>query len=106
MQFLENDFTNIEYTNWTANFNDIYLDLSSETRHINKTESSEFINNMNVSMASDAFFPFRDNIDKYSQYGVKYILQPGGRIRDNDIIKACDDYGILICISGVRVFTH
>ena len=106
MQFLENDFTNIEYTNWTANFNDIYLDLSSETRHINKTESSEFINNMNVSMASDAFFPFRDNIDKCSQYGVKYILQPGGRIRDNDIIKACDDYGILICISGVRVFTH
>ena len=64
------------------------------------------IDNMNVSMASDAFFPFRDNIDKCSQYGVKYILQPGGSIRDNDIIKACDDYGILMCISGVRVFTH
>jgi len=106
-QFVENDFTNIEYANWISNFDDGYWKSKfPESRYINKKEASEFINNMNVSMASDAFFPFRDNIDKCSQYGVKYILQPGGSIRDNNIIEACNDYNIVMCMSGIRVFTH
>ena len=61
---------------------------------------------LQLSLASDAFFPFRDNIDKCSQFGVKYILQPGGSVADDGIIEACNDYGILMCMSGIRVFTH
>jgi phosphoribosylaminoimidazolecarboxamide formyltransferase/IMP cyclohydrolase len=59
-----------------------------------------------VCLASDAFFPFRDSIDRASQSGVKYVVQPGGSVRDDIVIEACDEYGMVMAFSGVRLFHH
>lgn len=56
--------------------------------------------------ASDAFFPFRDNIDTLAEYGVKAIIQPGGSIRDEEVIQACDEHGIAMVFTGHRHFRH
>ncbi len=57
-------------------------------------------------LASDAFFPFRDGIDEAAKLGVKAIIQPGGSIRDQDIIDACEEHGISMVFTGVRHFKH
>ncbi|UCH72399.1 MAG: bifunctional phosphoribosylaminoimidazolecarboxamide formyltransferase/IMP cyclohydrolase, partial [Thermoplasmatales archaeon] len=57
-------------------------------------------------MASDAFFPFRDAVDLAAKAGVKAIIQPGGSIRDGEVIKAADEYGISMVFSGQRYFRH
>ncbi|MBX1885834.1 bifunctional phosphoribosylaminoimidazolecarboxamide formyltransferase/IMP cyclohydrolase [Campylobacter peloridis] len=57
-------------------------------------------------LASEAFFPFRDSIDEASKVGVKAIIEPGGSIRDEDIIKAANEYGIALYFSGIRHFLH
>ncbi len=59
-----------------------------------------------VSLSSDAFIPFRDTIDRARQSGVRYVVQPGNSIRDNDVIKACNDYGMVMVFSGTRLFHH
>ena len=59
-----------------------------------------------VSLGSDAFFPFGDNIDRAALSGVSYIAQPGGSIRDDLVIKACDKYGIVMAFTGMRLFHH
>ncbi|MCF7801879.1 MAG: bifunctional phosphoribosylaminoimidazolecarboxamide formyltransferase/IMP cyclohydrolase [Candidatus Marinimicrobia bacterium] len=57
-------------------------------------------------LASDAFFPFRDSIDKLAGTGVKAIIQPGGSIRDEEVIQACNEHGIAMVFTGVRSFKH
>lgn len=59
-----------------------------------------------VSLGSDAFFPFRDNIDRAQASGVSYVVQPGGSVRDDAVIQACDEYGMVMCFTGVRLFHH
>ncbi len=59
-----------------------------------------------VVLGSDAFFPFSDNIDRAAKSGVKYIVQPGGSVRDDIVIKAADDYGMVMVCNGVRLFHH
>lgn len=59
-----------------------------------------------VSLVSDGFIPFRDNIDHASKHGVKFIAQPGGSTRDADIESACKDYGIAMVHTGLRLFHH
>jgi phosphoribosylaminoimidazolecarboxamide formyltransferase/IMP cyclohydrolase len=59
-----------------------------------------------VSLSSDGMIPFRDTIDRAYESGVAYVLQPGGSIRDEDVIKACNDYGIVMAFSGLRLFHH
>ena len=59
-----------------------------------------------VSLASDAFFPFRDNIDRASQSGVSYVSQPGGSVRDDLVIGAADEYGMAMAWSSLRLFHH
>jgi phosphoribosylaminoimidazolecarboxamide formyltransferase/IMP cyclohydrolase len=59
-----------------------------------------------VSVASDAFFPFADNIERAAKSGVSYIAQPGGSIRDNEVIEACNQHGIAMAFTGVRLFHH
>jgi phosphoribosylaminoimidazolecarboxamide formyltransferase/IMP cyclohydrolase len=59
-----------------------------------------------VSLSSDAFFPFRDSIDRAYKSGVKYVVQPGGSLRDDDVIQACNEYGMVMACSGVRFFHH
>ena len=59
-----------------------------------------------VSLASDAFFPFGDNVERAHRSGVAYIAQPGGSIRDDHVIAACDRYGIAMAFTGLRLFHH
>lgn len=59
-----------------------------------------------VTLGSDAFFPFDDNIERAFRSGVKYIAQPGGSIRDQDVIDACNRHGIAMCFTGLRLFHH
>lgn len=59
-----------------------------------------------VSLGSDAFFPFSDNIERAKKSGVSFIAQPGGSIRDDAVIEACDRYGIAMAFTGVRLFHH
>jgi phosphoribosylaminoimidazolecarboxamide formyltransferase/IMP cyclohydrolase len=57
-------------------------------------------------LVSDAFFPFADNIDAAAEAGIRYIVQPGGSKKDEEVIAACDKYGIAMAITGVRHFLH
>ena len=57
-------------------------------------------------LCSDAFFPFRDSIDKISNSGIKAVLQPGGSVRDDEVIEACNEHGIAMVFSGQRCFKH
>ena len=57
-------------------------------------------------LASDAFFPFRDSIDEAHRVGVKAVIQPGGSIRDKEVIEACDEHGIAMVFTGIRHFRH
>ena len=57
-------------------------------------------------LASDAFFPFADNINLAGQNHIAAIIQPGGSVRDDEVIKACDDLGIAMAFTGIRHFKH
>ncbi|MGC6176197.1 phosphoribosylaminoimidazolecarboxamide formyltransferase [Lacrimispora sp. 38-1] len=59
-----------------------------------------------VSLGSDAFFPFGDNIDRAFKSGVKYVVQPGGSVRDDQVIETCDKYGMVMAFNGIRLFHH
>ncbi|MBE7020522.1 MAG: phosphoribosylaminoimidazolecarboxamide formyltransferase [Ruminococcaceae bacterium] len=59
-----------------------------------------------VALGSDAFFPFGDNIERAHKSGVKYIAQPGGSIRDDNVIETCNKYGIAMAFNGIRLFHH
>ena len=59
-----------------------------------------------VSLGSDAFFPFSDNIERAKRSGVKYIAEPGGSIRDDLVIECCDKYGMVMAFTGMRLFHH
>ncbi|MCD7709008.1 MAG: phosphoribosylaminoimidazolecarboxamide formyltransferase [Clostridiales bacterium] len=62
--------------------------------------------NTDVSLGSDAFFPFGDNIERAHRSGVRYVTQPGGSVRDDDVIAACDKYGMVMSFTGIRLFHH
>ena len=59
-----------------------------------------------VTLGSDAFFPFSDNIDRARRSGVKYVVQPGGSVRDDAVIDACNRYGMAMVFTGIRLFHH
>ena len=59
-----------------------------------------------VALGSDAFFPFGDNIERAHKSGVKYVAQPGGSIRDDNVIETCNKYGIVMAFTGLRLFHH
>ena len=69
-------------------------------------KASEHYGTTGSVLASDAFFPFRDGIDEAAKAGVKAIVQPGGSIRDDEVIQACDEHGISMIFVGVRHFKH
>ena len=60
----------------------------------------------NVTLGSDAFFPFSDNIERAKKSGVKYIAEPGGSVRDSAVIETCDKYGMVMAFTGIRLFHH
>ncbi len=70
-------------------------------------EKREWLNEMtDVALGSDAFFPFGDNIERAHRSGVKYVAQPGGSVRDDNVIATCDKYGMTMCFTGIRLFHH
>lgn len=62
--------------------------------------------NTDVSLGSDAFFPFGDNIERAHRSGVKYVAEPGGSIRDDNVIATCDKYDMVMSFTGIRLFHH
>ena len=70
-----------------------------------RAEKTE-LNLKNTVLASDAFFPFRDNVDEASKFGVSAIIQPGGSMRDEEVIQAADEHGLAMVFTGFRHFKH
>jgi phosphoribosylaminoimidazolecarboxamide formyltransferase/IMP cyclohydrolase len=99
-QFLRAELTEQEASDW--------ISLFAETpKHLTFTEKRDWLSKLeNVVLGSDAFFPFRDSIDRAALSGVKYILQPGGSNRDIGVIEACNQYDMVMVFSGVRLFHH
>ncbi len=99
-QFLQPGVTDAEKANWKTVFNVIPEQLS-------QVERRAWLDTLQgVTLGSDAFFPFRDSIDRAAQTGVRFVLQPGGSNRDEEVIQACDQYGMTMVFSGVRLFHH
>ncbi len=74
---------------------------------LTKEEKQEYLSAITgVSLASDAFFPFGDNIERARRSGVSYIAEPGGSVRDENVIETCNKYGIAMCFTGMRLFHH
>ena len=99
-QFLQPDVTDAEKKNWENVFTHIPEQLTDEERRAWLGDLTDVV------LGSDAFFPFRDSVDRAAKSGVKYVLQPGGSNRDEDVIAACDEYGMTMVFSGLRLFHH
>ncbi|MFA9479960.1 phosphoribosylaminoimidazolecarboxamide formyltransferase [Phycisphaerales bacterium AB-hyl4] len=81
--------------------------LTKPAQPITLDERTQWLKNFgDVSMSSDAFFPFRDNLDRSARSGVKYVAQPGGSKRDADVIAAADQHGMVMVATGLRLFLH
>jgi len=99
-QFLEDTLSPAEQFTWQNNFETAPDRLSPDVKR-------EWLNLMHgVSLGSDAFFPFRDSIDRAQQSGVRYIVQPGGSVRDDVVIDACNEYGMAMIFTKTRLFHH
>jgi phosphoribosylaminoimidazolecarboxamide formyltransferase/IMP cyclohydrolase len=98
--YLQDDATPAELKAWKANYREVPERLTAE-------EKRAWLDNLKgVALSSDAFFPFRDNIDRAQRSGVEYLVQAGGSIQDEPVIAAADEYGMLMINSGVRLFHH
>ncbi len=72
-----------------------------------RKEQQEYLSKISaVSVASDAFFPFGDNIQRAAKSGVSYVAQPGGSVRDENVIETCDKFGMVMAMTGIRLFHH
>ena len=81
--------------------------FSEKPEPFTKAEQKAYLSTIKgVALGSDAFFPFGDNIDRASKSGVTYIAEPGGSIRDDNVIEACNKYGMVMCFTGMRLFHH
>merc|ERR1719277_1611279 len=100
VRYIEGDMEQAELTEWLKNFDEPPELLTEE-------EKKQFLRELtDVSISSDAFFPFRDSIDHASKYGVKYVAQPGGSVADAEVVEACDSYGMAMAFTGLRLFHH
>ena len=99
-QYLLERPTPLEERAWREAFDPAPEPLSPQER-------ADWIARMDgVALASDAFFPFRDSIDRAAQSGVKYVVQPGNSARDDIVIAACDEHGMAMAFSNLRLFHH
>lgn len=100
VRYIEGDFTAEERVRWEAQF-------SSKPEPLTEEEKAAFMKECTgISISSDAFFPFRDSIDHASKVGVSFVAQPGGSVQDAQVTEACDEYGMAMCLTGVRLFHH
>jgi len=78
-----------------------------DSTHIALWKAQRYGHNLKGAVcASDGFFPFRDSVDELHKYGIKAIIEPGGSKSDNEVIEACNEYGITLVFSGFRHFRH
>jgi phosphoribosylaminoimidazolecarboxamide formyltransferase/IMP cyclohydrolase len=99
-QFLRDDVTQNEKVDWANVF-------AQPPRQLTLSEKQEWLSRLDsVTLGSDAFFPFRDSIDRSAASGVKYVLEPGGSTRDDIVIQAANEYDMTMIFSGVRLFHH
>ena len=99
-QFLLEELTPAEEANWQQNFSRLPVRLT-------RAEKRAWLDQLTgVNLGSDAFFPFRDSIDRAYQSGVSYVAQPGGSIRDDIVIEACDEYNMVMAQTNTRLFHH
>lgn len=98
--YLRGNMTDEERRIWESCFDTVPLFLSEDARRAWIGQMDDIV------LSSDAFIPFRDNIDRAARTGVKYVVETGGSVRDDDVIAACDEYGMLLIITGVRLFHH
>ncbi len=99
-RYLKGEMTPEEQNVWKAAFKEVPQDLSDEAKR-------EWLRRLDgISLSSDALIPFRDNIDRAARSGVKYVVHTGGSMRDDDVAAAADEYGMVMAISGVRLFHH
>ncbi len=81
--------------------------FTSKPERFTIQEQREYLDTIRgVSLGSDAFFPFSDSIERARKSGVDYVAQPGGSIRDADVIECCDKYGMVMAMTGIRLFHH
>ena len=74
---------------------------------LTEAEAKEYLASITgVSVGSDAFFPFSDNIERARKSGVSYVAEPGGSVRDDAVIECCDEYGMVLAFTGMRLFHH
>jgi phosphoribosylaminoimidazolecarboxamide formyltransferase/IMP cyclohydrolase len=99
-QFLLDHLPAAEEKVWLENFSERPQRLTAEEKQAWLAQQS------GVTLGSDAFFPFRDSIDRAQQSGVSYVAQPGGSVRDDLVIEACNEYGIVMVLTGTRLFHH
>lgn len=81
--------------------------FTTKPEPLTKEEKQEWLKTLSgVSLGSDAFFPFGDNIERARRSGVQYVAQPGGSIRDDNVIDTCDKYNMTMSFTGIRLFHH
>lgn len=81
--------------------------FKEQPRKLSYEEKREYLSKLTgVSLGSDAFFPFGDNIVRARRSGASYVAQPGGSVRDTDVINQCDEYGMVMAFTGMRLFHH
>ena len=99
--FMSEDFEDVTGEGkWQSLFTEKPVPLTGE-------EKREWLGKQTgVSLGSDAFFPFGDNIERAYRSGAKYVAQPGGSLRDQDVIDACDERDMVMCFTGLRLFHH
>ena len=86
-----------------------FFSVSSKSARISpitRSEEQRLLFRSGVTVGSDAFFPFGDNVERARKSGVQYIVQPGGSIRDDHVIATCNKYGIVMAFTGMRLFHH
>ena len=99
-QFLRDDVTEVELAEWRTLFTEVPEKLS-------KQEKDDFIRTFDgIAYSSDAFIPFRDNIDRAAACATRYVAQAGGSVSDGKVIEAADAYGMTMCFTGLRLFHH
>ena len=81
--------------------------FTTQPEHFTKEEQREYLDTISgVALGSDAFFPFDDNIERAHKSGVSYIAEPGGSVRDEDVIATCNKYNMTMAFTGMRLFHH
>jgi phosphoribosylaminoimidazolecarboxamide formyltransferase/IMP cyclohydrolase len=98
--YLRGDMAGQERQLWEANFESVPEAMTEEMRRgwIDQLQK--------VVLSSDAFIPFRDNIDRAARTGVGYVVETGGALRDDDVITAANEYGMVLVLTGLRLFHH